>query len=422
MTKLVEIDATSAEVLQDPYPYYRRLREEAPVFRDPKTGIVSVSTYALVLEVNKRPKTFSSMFAHLLNSGGTGSLDPEEEAIMAAGLPWRDTLLTADPPSHQRYKRIAMKAFPHTRVAGMAPYIEETTHRLIDGFADAGKVEFKTGFADLLPSYVIADGLGVSREDIPRFHEWLNAGIARLAGNAGREERIDAARKEIELQRYFLAAITDRRGNPRDDIVSDLVHASLADEEGARPLDDAELYAILQQIFNAGQETTAHSLTFAIYQLMEHPEQMAAVRADSALIPNLVEETLRFLTPSNNMWRVVKEDTILGGVQLYAGEPMLLRYGAANRDPERFEHPDRFDVTRPNAREHLSFGAGIHTCLGMALARKEMTVALPILLDRLRNLRFAQGVDSFRYSPSPILRGVTALHLTFDPAPARKYE
>lgn len=412
---LRDIQANDPAILQDPYGYYTRLRDEAPVFRDPKTGIVAVSSYALVLEVAKKPKLFSSHFAHLLTSGGTGSLDPEEEAIMAAGLPWRDTLLTADPPAHQRYKRIAMKAFPHSRVMAMEPYIAETTHRLIDGFVADGAIEFKTGFADMLPSFVIADGLGVSRADVPKFHDWLHAGIARLAGNAGRDERIASAHKEIELQHFFLDAIADRRTTPRDDIVSDLVHASLADTEGGRPLDDAELYAILQQIFNAGQETTAHTLTYALYQLILHPEQMAAVRADPALVPNLVEETLRFLTPTNNMWRVVAEDTVLGGVALKAGEPMLLRFGAADRDPARFADPDTFDVTRSNAREHLAFGAGIHTCLGMALARKEMAVALPILLDRLRNMRFAEGVGSFRYSPSPILRGVTALDLRFDP-------
>ncbi len=414
MTELAQIDATSAEILQDPYPYYSRLLEEAPVFRDPKTGIVSVSSYALVLEVNKKPRLFSSMFAHLIYS--VDSFDPEEAAIIASGLPWRDTLLTADPPAHQRYKRIALKAFPHTRVAAMQPYIAETTHRLIDAFAAEGRIEFKTGFADMLPSFVIADGLGVSREDIPKFHDWLRAGIARLAGAAGRDERVKAAYKEIELQNFFLDEIAKRRETPRDDIMSDLVHASIADEEGGRPLEDAELYAILQQIFNAGQETTAHTLTYALYQLIENPEQMAAVLADPSLIPNLVEETLRFLTPSNNMWRVVKEDTELGGVALHAGEPLLLRYGAANRDPARFPDPERFDVTRANAKDHLAFGAGIHTCLGMALARKEMVVALPIVLERLRNMRFAAGANSFRYNPSPILRGVTELHLAFDPS------
>lgn len=410
------IDPLDPAILQDPYAYYFRLREEAPVFRDPKTGIVAVSSYALVLDVNKKPKIFSSQFAHLLNSGGAGSLDPEEAAIMAAGLPWADTMLTADPPSHSRYKRLAMKAFPHTRVAQMEGYIAETVHRLIDGFVDKGAVEFKTGFADYLPSFVIADALGVPRSDVPLFHDWLRAGIARLAGNAGREERIDSARKEIELQNYILAAIAERRETPRDDVISDLVHAAMGDSDGERPLTDTELYCIIQQIFNAGQETTAHTLTYAIYQLLTHTDQMAAVMADPSLVPNMAEEALRHLTPTNAMWRVVGEDTELGGVKLKAGEPMLLRYGSANRDEARFTDPDRFDVHRPNARDHMAFGAGIHTCLGAALARKEMVVALPIVLERLKGLRLADGLNSFRYSPSPLLRGVMELHLRFDGA------
>jgi cytochrome P450 len=134
MEALERIDATSPENLRNPYPYYDRLRREAPVFRDPKTGIVSVSTYDLVLEVNKKPKIFSSDFASLLSSGGSGRLDPEEEAILATGLERRNTMLTADPPMHTRYKRIAMHALPHTRIMGMAPYIAEVTNALIDRF------------------------------------------------------------------------------------------------------------------------------------------------------------------------------------------------------------------------------------------------------------------------------------------------
>ena len=142
MEKLQDIDATSPQNLQNPYPYYDRLRDEAPVFRDPKTGIISVSTYDLALEVNKRPKIFSSNFSALLNSGGAGSLSEEEEAILSEGMRRCDTMLTADPPEHARYKRIAMQALPHTRVMAMAPYITEVTNDLIDTFASDGRVEF----------------------------------------------------------------------------------------------------------------------------------------------------------------------------------------------------------------------------------------------------------------------------------------
>lgn len=416
MEALERIDATSPENLQNPYPYYDRLRKEAPVFRDPKTGIISVSTYDLVLEVNKKPKVFSSDFSALLSSGGSGSFDPEEEAILAKGLERRDTLLTADPPMHTRYKRIAMHALPLKRINAMAPYIAEVTNSLINPFADAGEVEFKSQFAELLPGIVIADVLGVPREDLPMFQGWVRCAILRLNGNAKPEERADLARSEIAMQDYFRAIMAERRANPGDDVVSDLIAARMPTDDGERPLDDSEVYSIIQQIFTAGQEATAHALAYAVAQLLANPAQMAAIMADKALVPGWVEETARHLSPSHNMWRVVKEDTVLGGVALKAGEPMLLRYGSANRDAAKFADPDKFDVARENVREHIAFGAGVHTCLGMYLARLEMATALPIVLERLPNLRFADPENPFQFAASHILRGMQTLRLHFDPA------
>ena len=416
MENLEDIDGTSPENLRDPYPYYDRLRSEAPVFRDPKTGIVSVSTYDLALEVNKKPKTFSSNFASLLSSGGKGSVDAEEEAILEEGMRRCDTMLTADPPEHARYKRIAMQALPHTRVMAMAPYIAEVSNTLIDGFIGDGKVEFKSQFAEMLPGIVIADALGVPRDDIPMFHGWVRAAILRLNGNAKPEDRPALARSEIDMQKYFLAAMAERRDNPGDDIVSDLIQASMQTEDGERPLEEPEIYSIIQQIFTAGQEATAHALAYALAQLLAHPEQLDAVIADEALVANMVEETVRHLSPSHNMWRIVKEDTALGGVELKAGEPMLIRYGSANRDESKFKHACQFDAGRENAKNHIAFGAGVHTCLGMTLARLEMTTALPLVLKRLKNLRFANPDKPFEFAPSHILRGIQSLELVFDPA------
>ncbi len=414
MKALEKIDATSSENLQDPYPYYERLRAEAPVFRDPKTGIISVSTYELVLEVNKKPKIFSSDFSALLNSGGAGQLGPEEAAILSEGLERRDTMLTADPPEHARYKRIAMHALPHTRIMRMAPYVAEVTNDLINSFASDGEVEFKSQFAEMLPSIVIADVLGIPREDIPQFQSWVRNAILRLNGNAEPSERVDLARSEIEMQNYFLKIMEERRANPGDDVVSDLMAASLKVEVGQRPLEDAEIYSIIQQIFTAGQEATAHALTYALAQLLANPEQLADILSDDSAVANWVEETVRHLSPSHNMWRIVKEDTVLGGVELKAGEPMLLRYGSANRDAAKFSDPAKFDVRRDNASKHIAFGAGVHTCLGMHLARLEMVTALPIVLKRLPNLRFADPLNPFQFAASHILRGMQQLPLKFD--------
>ena len=165
----------------------------------------------------------------------------------------------------------------------------------------------------------------------------------------------------------------------------------------------------------AGQETTAHTLTAGMYYLLTHPDQFELVRNDHALIPNFIDETLRFLTPVNNMWRTVARDTELGGVQLRKGEMIFLRFGSGDRDEARFPDANRYDVTRANANEHLAFGGGLHFCLGSQLARKEMNTAFPILFDRLKNPRLVDAPESFRYNPNPLLRGVLELNIAFDP-------
>ncbi|MDE2619260.1 MAG: cytochrome P450, partial [Sphingomonadales bacterium] len=222
-------DPLNPAILADPYPFLARLRAEAPVWRDPRSGVVHVAGAAEVLAVNKQPRLFSSAMAHLLKSGGAGGIAPEEAAIMARGLPWIDTLITADPPAHSRYKRIALQAFTPVRVAAMAAQIAAISHALIDDFAGAGEVEFKSRFADLLPATVIAGMLGVPLADIAQFQGWLRSVVTRLSGAAPPAARIAAAHDEIALQHYLLAAIAERRRQPRADLISALVHATLSD-------------------------------------------------------------------------------------------------------------------------------------------------------------------------------------------------
>jgi cytochrome P450 len=412
---LHEINAFDPEILQDPYPYFERLREEAPVFRDPKTGIVSVSTYDLITKVNTQPRVFSNNFGEQLRSGSITAIDPDELAIMQQGVIVKNTMLTADPPDHTRYRKLAMKAFTYKRVEGMGRYVADVTNALIDTFAKDGQCELKSAFAAHLPMTVIADSLGVPRTDMDRFHLWSEAFVAQLGGIADKAARIDAAKKIVEFQNYFIEKIEEKRKVSTEDIISDLVHADLAEEGDPRKMDYSELLSILQQLLVAGNETTAHSLTAGLYYLITNPEQMAKLKADPSLMPNFVEETLRYLTPTNNMWRVATQDTEIGGVPIKKNELILLRYGSGNRDEAHFPHAEKFDVARDNAKTHLAFGAGIHTCIGAQLARKEMNTAFPILLDRLKNMKLSPGKNSFRYSPNILLRGVLELHITFDP-------
>ncbi len=413
---LGDIDVFDPVLLQDPHPFYARLRHEAPVFRDPKTNIVSVSTYDLIRHVNSKPRVFSNKFAAQLRSGSAAEQDPDEVAILSRGWAPVNTMLTADPPEHTRYRKLAMKAFTYKRVQGMDAYIEGLVHELIDAMPDDGACEFKSQFANKLPMFVIADALGVPRDHFDRFEVWSNAFILQLSGMADKPMRLWAAEKIVEFQHYFVDVIEQKRAHPTEDVISDLVHADLSEEGDDRKMTHEELLSILQQLLVAGNETTAHSTTAGLYYLIQHPEQMQRLIADPSLTENFVEETLRYLSPTNNMWRVATEDTEIGGVPVKAKDLILLRYGSGNRDEAQFPDGDTFDIQRDNARSHLAFGAGIHTCLGAQLARKEMQIAFPILLRRLKNIRIHPERQRLEYLPSILMRGVLALHIMYEKA------
>ncbi|WP_293903081.1 cytochrome P450 [Phenylobacterium sp.] len=410
---LAEFNIFDPDLLQDPHAYYRRLRQEAPVFRDPKTGIVSVATYDLIMEVNRQPLVFSNNFGGQMR-GSVGAQDPEEMAIMSEGIAVANTMLTADPPVHTRFRKLAMKAFTHKRVEAMGAYVATVAHELIDGFIADGRCEFKSAFANHLPMIVIADSLGAPRADMDRFHRWSDAFVVQLGGVSDRETRLEASRRINEFQRYFIEIIEQKRANPTEDVISDLVHATLAEEGDPRTMDYSELLSIIQQLLVAGNETTAHTLTTGLYYLVSDPQLLARVLADRSLVPDFVEETLRLLSPTNNMWRIATRDAEIGGYPIKGGEMILVRYGSGNRDETRFPDPESFDPSRPDARGHLAFGAGIHTCIGAQLARKEMVTAFGIVLDRLKSPRIQAGRNVFRYSPNILLRGVLELHVEFD--------
>ena len=224
------------------------------------------------------------------------------------------------------------------------------------------------------------------------------------------ERELECAHEVVEFQHAVKAKIDVRRAAPTDDLLSDIVNARI---DGETPLDIAEILSIAQQLMVAGNETTTHSLTGGIVHLAQNPEAQALVRGDLKLVGNMVEEVLRLDTPTAGMWRVVKRDCELGGHSFKAGEMVMLRYAAANRDPERFPDPDRFDPARTNARTHLAFGKGIHMCVGNMLSRKEMTVAFTSILERMDNIQLAAGAE-LKVAPNMLLRGLLSAPITFD--------
>jgi cytochrome P450 len=408
-TPLDQLTPMNPEVLACPHQFNERLRQEAPVYRCPHTGIVFVSDYDTITRIAKDHETFSNRFGLAMRSDDD-QVDPRLLEIQKQGYPAVDTMLTQDPPVHRRYRGLVNQAFTARRVATLEPYIEKLCHELIDGFIDDGECEFVEAFAERVPLTIIADQLGVPLSDYELFKSWSDAFVAQLSRMATPDEEVAAARLILEYQHYFAEKLEERRKEPQDDIISDIVHAKFEDE---LPLDTPEMLSIIQQLLVAGNETTTHSLAEGVLMLIQHPEQHDKLKADASLVPNLVEEVLRLATPTANMWRVVTKDTEINGLPVTAGTMVQIRFSSANRDESLFEEPHAFDVTRANARSNIAFGHGVHMCVGANLARKELDVAFRVLLERLDNFELACAESELHYPPNVLLRGIASLPIRF---------
>lgn len=398
-------------VLACPHEFNRRMRAEAPLYRCPHSGIVFVFDHPTVVRVAADPETFSNRFGAAMRS--TADVDPRLVEEQQKGYPPVDTMLTQDPPLHRRYRGLVNQAFTARRVNQLEPYIETLAHELIDGFIDAGRCELVRAFCEPLPLTIIADQLGVPRDDLELFRTWSDAFVAQLSRKASPDEELEAVRLIVEFQHYFAAKLDERRAAPRDDIISDIVNARL---EGERPLDTAEALSILQQLLVAGNETTTAAIAEGMLLLMRTPDEIEHLRAEPARIPSMVEEVLRLSTPTANMWRICTRDTELNGMPIAAGTLLQLRYASADRDAALFENPDAFDPGRSNVRQNVAFGHGVHMCIGASLARKEMAVAFRVLLQRLATFELDCDERELEYPPNVLLRGLKRLPIRFTPA------
>ena len=341
----------------------------------------------------------------------------ELRAIQAEAYPSVNTLLTNDPPSHTQFRALVNKAFTPKRVAQLEGEIRQITNDLIDRWVDGGRVELVSEFAVGLPLTVIADALGVDRADMPAFKRWSDDSVAPLSGMLSPERQLECARSRVEMQRYMAERCRERETDPRDDLLSDLVQARFdSGERAGEQLSMPELLNVIEQLLVAGNETTTKLIAAGMLALLEHPAQMTAVRADRSLIPNLVEEALRYESPVQMLPRVAKVDVEVGGVAVPAGSILMMMYGCANRDDAKYPGAAAFDVTRDNARTHLAFGQGPHFCPGAALARSEARIAFELLFDRCADWALDTTVDAPTHRElSMTLRGLSALHLTYTP-------
>ena len=390
----MEYNPLDPAVKADPYPYYRHLRDEHPVYRVEPMGIYAISRYEDVLFATNHHELFSSV----------GFSNTE-----IRGEPTKMMIFT-DPPDHTRLRSIVNRSFTPKMVADMEPRIREITAGLVDAIAERGETELMADLAVPLPVTVIAELLGVDpsqNDDFKRWSDWIIADF--MGSQLTDEERVRMEADMDAFQAYFEQAVGERRVRRNGDLISALIRA----EEDQQTLTAGEVLAFIVLLLVAGNETTTNLIGNALVALTNHPDELERAASNPSLIPNLVEEALRYDAPVQFLFRRAAQDVKLAGTTIPEGSLAIVLFASANRDERRFPDAERFDVTR-DTQGHLAFGHGIHFCLGAPLARLEARVALEALLSRFRS--FARTADEVEYVASPFLRGPQRLPLTFEPA------
>lgn len=396
-----------------PFGFYARLHAESPVYQDPQSGFWMITRYDLLKQAAADVATFSSHF-DMRKPDPAAPHTPEETYMKEHGWLVQDFLSQADPPVHTRYRALVNRIFTPLRVKAMRPYVEALIDELIARFIDKGGCDFAREFAVPFPMTVIADQLGVPRADSGKFKFWSDTMISTLGLMLTPDEKLEAAKHIVEFHHYLAARFEEARRDRPDTIIGDLVATELDDpDSGPRPLSTMELLSISQQLLVAGNETTSSSLTKGMKLLCESPALADELRAEPSLIPNFVDEMLRFDSPVQNIFRQTTRAVEVGGVTIPERAIVLLTYGAANRDEAKFPHADRLDVRRQNAKMHVAFGSGIHHCVGAPLARANMVLAFEKLLAAIDDIRVDAAAPVPQYVPNIIVRGLDGLSITF---------
>jgi cytochrome P450 len=388
----------------DPFPLYADLRRRAPIHRN-DLGFWVVARHADCLAVLRDRRASSDSLNVAVERMPQGLRTPvgEDDPIAAAMIEMRPFLFR-DPPDHTRLRGLVSKAFTPKVVESLRTRTQQVVDELLDAALDAGRVDLLEAFAYPLPVRVICDLLGVPAEDQDRFKDWSDALARGLDPDFLLTQEVIDARSEAVLQfsQYFFELLADRRRAPGEDLLSRLVQA----EDGGTVLSEAEMLSTCILLLVAGHETTVNLISGGTLALLRHSDQMERFRTDPGVHRSGVEEMLRYVSPVQLTGRALTEDCEFGGVEFAAGDFAMLLIASGNHDPEQFEDPERFDVTRtPN--NHLGFGFGIHHCLGAPLARMEAQVALTSLVRRAPGL--ALTVEDVTYKTNVVLRGMESL-------------
>jgi cytochrome P450 len=385
-TPLADFSLLDPSVSSEPWDFYQLLQEQCPVYQMPETGAYVVTRYDDLRRVLKDTETFSSD----VRSASMGQFAGLHQSILKEGGGWEhvQTLQRTDPPVHTRYRKLLDRVFTIHRVRELTPHIEAVVAELIGGFIDRGECDFNNEFAMPMPGIIIAEQLGLDRDEVATFKRWGDAMLGAARAAIATEEEVRAnAQIELEAQLFLAQVFEERRVNPGDDLMSALVHAHGSDEP---PLSMHELQNLMHQLITGGFETTQSAINHGVWALIRFPELQQRLREDDSLLKPFVDEVLRWESPVQFLARRATRDVELAGTLIPKDSMVLVGYGPANRDAAKFECPHRFDIGRANAGANLAFGSGAHFCVGALLAKQEMSSSFQALLRRMRNIELAR--------------------------------
>jgi cytochrome P450 len=407
-----DVNFFDVEVQECPYPSYALLRDEAPVFKDPTSGMYVITRYEDLRSI--------LLDTEVYGNGGRLGAGPEtdrmrrmRELYETDGWVPAPTLAARDDPEHKQMRAMFDRAFRPGKIKDLDPFVEDVANRLWDAFIDDGRCEWLHQFAVPLPLIVIGRQMGAKEEDIWRIKGWTDAWIKRMGRMQTEEEEKWSVEMEIEAQHYFQEIFERLRKEPDGSLISELVNTVIP--EWGRTLNDNELHAeMMADTFVGGSETTTNAIAAGVMLLIQNPRVWQQLKADPERhLRNFCEEVVRLESPVQGLARVVKKDVTLHGVDIPAGSVLNIRYASGNRDERQFECPEQIDLERKAPTSHLTFGAGTHHCLGAPLARRELYYSFKTLVERVDEMWFTPGANDFRHHPQFFLRALKELHIEF---------
>jgi cytochrome P450 len=412
---LERVSLVDPDISAQPTAYYHAMRERDPVHYDEKLGMYLISRYEDIQTIQRDPITYSVKHGYEAQYAA-GFFAEFQQILERDGQGFFPDAIMSDPPYHARIRKLMDSAFSAHRVRQLEPLIETIIRESIDEFIDRGECDGVKDFGVPVTIRVICKQLGIEVYDADKIQRWSHAVTQQIGRMQDREQMVENAREICDLQNFLIAQIRDREASPREDMISDLVHARAEGEENPT-LTFAEVVSLVRALMIAGNETTATAMSNLLYILATQPavaQLLQDAADDDRLLSRFVEELLRIEPPVRGLSRMTTKEVELGGKTLPDGAHLLLMYASANDQDDVFGCPRDFDMERPNLGRHVSFGGGPHRCIGLSLARMEIRVAAREVIRRLEGIKLAIPAEELRYLPTVATHSIESLPITFN--------